>query len=268
MKWIFLTGLISSSISQAKITPNPDSFCLSSREYITTVHYLRDQKEFGLSEKEIQKTADSVSTGCTNASKRFINTIKILTKLGIDARSAAQTALKFASKTDKHSETFIKIFKYSYNPDKLDLDALSAINLSLSLSADFGGDLENAVENYQDIVEYCLENKSLELPLSQCAILSKDITLKGINFQKPLAPDFKKLATFLQTDKDGPKLSVLESLKITKKVIVFGPTARENYIQAFRFATAKSGLKLSHKDALIFAQKMARRSKQKSKTGS
>lgn len=262
MKVIFLLSLFFCSLVFSAVPNKNDAheYCHSSKEYITTVQYLRDKKEYGLSEKEILDAADEVSKGCINASQRFINTTRVLTKLGVDTRFTIKTALKFASKTDLHSQTFIEIFKYAYNPDKLDLDVYNAIEIALKLSIELDGNLQFAVENYKELVSFCVKNKSLELPLPECAKLASDLSLQAKNFDRPMAKDFKKLTYFLKEDKKGPGLSLKESIDISKKVIANGPTATENFQQAFQFASAKMGLKLSHQDALKFAQKMTERS--------
>ena len=97
----------------------------------------------------------------------------------------------------------------------------------------------------------------------KCSKLAAEITQNGIHFKTPIAPKFKKLATFLQSRKDGPKLPITQSISIAKELILEGPMATENFIQAFKFATSKKGLKLSYKMAIDFAQKMAKRSVKK-----
>lgn len=237
--------------------------CLSSREYITTVQYLREHKDFALSEKEIKMTADKVSLGCLNSSQRFINTVKLLTNLGVDTRSSIQTALNFSQKTDEHSQAFIEIFKYAYNPEKLDLDVLSSLNLSLQLSAFYEGYINNAIKNFKDLVSFCIENKSLDLPHSSCAKLATEITINGKDYKEPIAPKFKTLVSFLKIDSQGPKLSLLESIAIAKNIISYGETASENFTQGFKFAISEKGLNYSTKMAMDFAKSMAMRSFQK-----
>ena len=110
-----ITLLIYSSIGFSNVTTllKEKINCPSTKEYITTTLYLRDQKDFGLSEKEIQQTADKVSLGCVDSSDRFIKTLKLLTKLGIDTRSSLEIALELSAKSNAHAEAFIEIFKYS-----------------------------------------------------------------------------------------------------------------------------------------------------------
>ena len=263
MKLILLVFL-ASSYSQAALEAKGDVYCTSAKEYITTVRFLRDKKEFGLSEKQIQKTADNVSMGCNDASQRYISIMKLLTKMGVDSRSAQKHSLIFAQKTNEHTEAFIEIFKNAYNPDKMDLDVLTSLKLSLSLSADYQGNISQSVQNFKELVEFCIDNKSLDLSSPQCANLASEITINGSQFKEELiAPHFKKLIQFLQKDKKGPQLPLLKSIKIAKDLVKQGPLASKNFIQAFTFSTSKKGLNFSHKNGLEFATKMTKRSIQK-----
>ena len=100
-KLILINLLICSGFAATPLTAPLEkkiSNCLSAREYITTVNYFRTNKDFGLSEKEIQKTADKVSMGCSGASQRFIKIVKVLTKMGIDTRSSIENGFSFVNK--------------------------------------------------------------------------------------------------------------------------------------------------------------------------
>lgn len=257
---ILFSVVLGSTLSfAANKDAKPIDNCLSAREYITTVNYFRKNKDFGLNEKEIQKIADKVSTGCSGASQRFIKVIKVLTKLGIDTRSSINNAYSFIDQTDDYTKVFIEVYKHAYDPKYMDLDALTAMKISLELSTQYKGDVKKSLKDYKHLVEFCLENKSMELPTPKCALVASKITKLGENFEKPIAKPFVKLIKFLQDDKKGPKLDRNKSMKIAQEVISHGPYAFENFKQAFIFATSKSGLGKSVNQALPFAKTLAKR---------
>ena len=53
-----------------------------------------------------------------------------------------------------------------------------------------------------------------------------------------------------------------QALEKAEKAVEAGPLAEENFIQAYKFATAKEGLALGTSEAISFAEKMASRSSQ------
>ena len=254
---LILSTLCTSAFTREK---GPSKFCLSSKEFITTVIYLRSKKDFGLDEKSILKISDTVSRGCTNASDRFVKIMKVLTKIGIDTKSSLETAMEFSHKTDEHTQAFIEIFKYSYNPDKMDLDILASMKVALKLSLNFDGDVKIALKNYKKLVSFCLDHKNLGISSSQCAKLSQEIVSMGKGHQKLLASKFIRLVRFLQKSKKGPKLPLLKAISKAKVIIGMGESAEKNFIQAFKFASSKKGLAYSDLKAMDLAEKLASRS--------
>ncbi|MBT4792378.1 MAG: hypothetical protein HON90_12475 [Halobacteriovoraceae bacterium] len=253
--------LINSAFAAICSSPKKnDNLCLSAREYITTLGFLRDRKEFGLNEAEIQKTSDSVSQGCSGASQRFINITKLLTKLGIDTRSSIKYALKFTAKSDKETKAFVEIFKNSYNPGYLDLDVLTSLKLSLKLANSPLSNVDNTLSDFKNLVHFCLNNQSMDLSKPACAKIATDITLLGQKFNQKLAKPFTKLMFFLQDNKSGPKLNRGQALAIAQEVIQYGPLSFENFKQAFKLSLSKKGLNRSIQKSLVFAKKIAKRS--------
>jgi hypothetical protein len=233
--------------------------CLSAREYITTVNYFRKNKDFGLSEKEIQITADKVSMGCSGASQRFIKIVKVLTKMGIDTRSSIDNGFNFVNRNDDYTDVFIEIYKHTYDPKYLDLDALTAMKISLDLSTDYKGNVKKSLKDFKDLVEFCVKNKSMELPTPSCARVAAQVTRLGEDFKKPIAKPFIELIHFLQDKKKGPQLNRNVSMKIAQEVIKNGPTAVKNFKQGYLFAVSKKGLGRTIKQALPLATNLANR---------
>lgn len=234
--------------------------CLAAREYITTVTYLRDNKDFGLSNKEIIDTADKVSTGCSGSSQRFIKVLTLLSKMGVDTRSSISSSLAFVDKDDKFTKVFIEIYRRAYDPKYLDLDVLTSMKISLKLSAQYTGNIDKSLKDFTALVDFCLKNQSMDLPRPICAKLATDIATLGQDFEKPIAKPFIKLIHFLQDHKNGPKLDRNNSLKVAKNVIKFGPISVKNFEQAYNFAVSKKGLDYTIKQAIPFAIKISSRS--------
>lgn len=257
---IILAGVFFSTITLASKPNTKLTTCLSSREYITTFKFLRSQKELQLSEKQITSTADQVSKGCSGSSQNFIKIMKLLTKMGIDSGSSLKTALSFVSKDESHTKAFIEIFRQTYDPKFLDLDALSALKISIKLSAEYKGEVTKALKDFQELVQYCLKNKTMELPNVQCAKIATEVTMLGQRFNEEVASPFVDLMYFLQEDKKGPLLDKNNSLDIAKFIFKFGPIAQKNFKQAYLFAVSKKGLSSSTQMAIVFAKEMATRS--------
>ena len=231
--------------------------CLSTREYITTFHFLKKNKDFGLSQEEINLTAHKVSKGCTGSSQRFINVLKVLTKMGIDTRSSIDYALNFTDKTDDYTQVFIEVFRRSYDPKYLNLDALTSLKMSLRLSKDYKGILKNSESDFKKLVEFCLKEEILKLSNPSCGQLSAKIAALGESFEDPLAKYYIEIVKFLQEDKVGPKLDKNQTLNYAEKIITNGPQAVENFIQAYKFATNKKKLGYTDKQALTFSLTLA-----------
>lgn len=236
--------------------------CESTREYVTTVQYLRDEKDFGLKNSDILKIADEISQGCSGASQRFIKISKLLTKVGIDTKSSLETAKKFAAKGDSFVDAFITIFKQTYSSNELDLDALNAMQISVKLSVEFDGTVKHAVSDFNELANFCKDRKEMDLPIPQCAQLATKITRLGQKYNEPIATPFIKLVRFLEESKRGPEQPKSEVLKIAEKVIAHGPIASQNFIDAYKYAVKKDGLGISDKDAIAFGVKMSKRSYQ------
>lgn len=234
--------------------------CLSAREFITTVEFLRDFKDLQITEKSARSYADKVSAGCSGAGLRFIKVTKLLTKVGVDSKSALDSALTFITQKDNVVDAFVKTYALAYEEDFLDLDALSAMKISLRLSSQFKGDPEIARDDFKAVALYCKEKKKLNLPLPTCAKIATDIALLSEKFHEEIAEDFIDLLEFISQDSDGPGLDLNKALDITKKLITYGPRSYKNFKISYEYALDKDGLGLSAKDALNFAQNIAKRS--------
>lgn len=257
---LLLVCISLSELLYAKIKEEKIISCPASKEYITTVRFLRAEKAMAMKEADILKVADEVSKGCKNASDRFIKITKVLNTVGIDANSAVKTALAFSQKEDINAKAFIEIFKQTYEEKFLNLDALNAMRISMKLSHDYTGEPEEVMKEFRKLVEFCKESKSLDLPLPLCAQVASKITLLGQNYEGSIAKAFIELMNFLESSKKGPTVNRKKAIEISEKVLSFGPRAQKNFEQAFEFAVSKKGLGQTHERALSFAMTMAERS--------
>lgn len=258
---LLITGLSLSAIAAPKKPLKEKHIpCEATKEYVTTVEYLRDKKNFGMKAKQIYKVADSISKGCSGASQRFIKITNLLTKVGIDSSSAISHAKKFSKKEDTFVDAFITIFKQTYSSKNLDLDALNSLKISLKLSVEFSGNIEVAVGDFNDLVEFCKDRKEMDLPLPRCAQLATRITRLGQNYDEPIASPFIKLVRFLEESSKGPKQPKSNVIKIAESVIKYGPVASQNFIDAYKYAINKKGLGFSELQAIKFGKKLASRS--------
>jgi hypothetical protein len=234
--------------------------CLSSREYITAVNFLRKSKEFKLDEKQVRSIADKVSLGCTGASKRFIMITNLLVKSSLDSKSALEVAIKFASKAEAEVRTFIYIFKRSFLKNFLDLDIRTSVNVALKLSDKFDGDQKNSQYTFNEILRLCQSRNGLDMPNKKCAELAASVAKKGENYKEAVGKKFVHLFNYL-VNRKGPNLPSFEAVKIADELIAFGPMVYKNFLQGYKFAISKKGLNLTRNQAIEFGKKMAKRSK-------
>ena len=240
-------------------TPPKEEFiqtCTSTREFVTTLEFLRAHKEFSVHESDAKKIAHFVTTGCTGASARFIKVVNLLTKARLSIVSALNLAREFAISDDTTTDAFIAIFRLSYLSDVLDLDVKTSLDIAQGLSVRFSGHTKKILPDFTALVEFCMQEKGLGLPVPKCALLAESISKLGENFKDPISGPFIKLYHFNRSKK-GPGLPLFDAIKVAQDVLQNGPAASDNFIQAFKYATSKGGLGLEAKQAVKFAQKMA-----------
>lgn len=233
--------------------------CLSAREYITTLEFLKAHDEFAIRNKNAQKLADQVSMNCTGASKRFVLITNILTKAKLDSATALKVAQQFASKDDVATQSFIQIFKYSYLKKYLDLSVRASMKLGLKLSLDLSGNVEKTTKDFKNFARFCVDYSKLDLPKAKCAVMAVRVASSGNQFKGSVTDKFISLYNYLRKDM-SPSISSFRALSISEKVVTSGPLAVENFIQAYEYAISEKGLKLGVTEAIHFAKKMAQRS--------
>ncbi|MBT3235317.1 MAG: hypothetical protein HN353_05145 [Bdellovibrionales bacterium] len=233
--------------------------CLSTREYITTLKFLRGRQEFQLPEKMRRTVADKVSLGCSGASQRFIDVTTLLVKSQLDGKSAVKIGISYALSDDQKTKSFITIFKQSFLSKYLDLDIFSAIKMAQGLSLEQHGNAAWIVKDFNRLVKFCIKKEGLDLPLPACAKMATTIASLGGKFKERIARPFLDLYHFL-INKNGGGLPLHQALKISRQVIKMGPNAPKNFILAYKYGVRPKGMELSSIDAIAFATKMAKRS--------
>ncbi len=245
-----------------------DKHCSSTREYVSTLEYLRDEQKLVGSEAKARYVADEVSKSCTGAAKRFISTAKLLNKIEFNNEELLKMAMNAAKASEEKSESFKIIFAKSYFDDELDLNVDSALKIAEELSFSFKGDASWAKEQFVDIVDYCADLSKSKFSLGkakmsinkiECAKLASDLIQNSLTEPKHLAKDFIEIYEYLIIKKKS-ELSQAQAISIAKEVLQFGPTAKDNFFQAYEYAENKKGLAYSAVESVNFAKKMAARS--------
>ena len=229
-------------------------FCRSAREYVTTLEFLRtNQEKFGLEEQRAQKIAMNVAGGCTGAAKQFINVLNVLSRAEIGTREAMQLSLDLSSQPGLHAEVFLAVFKRAYLKKYLDLDLATSVKIAKLLTLEFKGNVKNAGRDFEEIVEFCLDEKKLGLPIVQCAETSAVVASKGEYWKDGVASAFIRAYEFLRSGK-GVGMSVGEALLTAAGVVENGPYSVENFVVAYKYGASEQGLAMTAQDSLDFAR--------------
>lgn len=257
MKRLWLLIFIS-NLGISATDPGPVS-CLSTREFITTLEFLRTHKEYQVTEDRAQSLSQQVADGCTGASKRFIQIMNVLSKAGIPSQKSVETALHFASSTQEMTKAFLTIFKGAFIENLMDLDSIQALNISMEISEAYKDHAKSAEKNFNQLVDFCVSKKSLDLPILECAKFGTRVIKNGSTFEFNITKDFIELFNYL-TDKNKSNLPTYEALKISEFVTQFGPESKSNFIKAYEYALEKNGLDKSIKESIELGKQMASKS--------
>lgn len=255
--------LISLAVAAPQIQQEQNEFkeqCSAAKEYVTTLNYLREHKEFSIQQTDALKVASDVSKGCSGASLRFIQVVTLLTKAGIDSGTAVVTGKEFAFQTDDKTQSFISIFKGSFLKKFLDMDLLSSKKIALELTVGLKKAPQIVGEDFAAIANFCAQNQGLDLPKTQCAEYALKVIKDADQFEGPIAPPFLELFNFLTNESAGPKATTYDALKLAESVLKYGPIAKDNFVTAYRFAISKKGLDIGRNEAIVFATQMASQS--------
>jgi len=232
----------------------PDNNCTTTREFVTTLEYLRKHMATEFPEPAARQLAMQVTQGCTGAAHRFILITRALTKAELPMKDAAQFGLEFSKKTDRETAAFIAVFEKAFLKDFMDLDLKSSIQLARSLTSEFDGDMVAARDDFEKLLELCVKRKITERPM--CAEFAARIAKRGQPWSGGMAEAYIRVIEFNDSSM-GPGLNPADSFKLAEDLISRGPGAADNYIQAYRYAISPKGMAFAPKDAQSFAQQLA-----------
>lgn len=238
----------------------PTPGCTTSKEFSATLRYLRSQKEFELPESEMRLIAKSVSEGCTGAALRFMRTSQLLSRSGVGSKNSVTSALELSHKTDRETETFLAVFRRAFLAENLDLDVRTSLKMARSLSIEFDGDVLAVRDDFEKILDFCVNGQHVELTKSKCGQLAARLAQKGQGFSGGVSRSFIEVFEFLTQDSKGPKIAVSAALTKSEQLATAGPAYAENFIHAYVFASSEDGLQLTDVQAMKHAQEMAGKS--------
>lgn len=233
--------------------------CESHQAFIESYEYLKADKDLALNEARSMQLALEISKGCTGAADRFRKVFSLLKKTGVDLRKSVEVGLQFSSLTDERTQNFENVFKKMFLENYFDFDFPTAYKVSFELSSELKEKIKNTGEDFTNIVKFCMENKGLSLPVRECAQYTLSLVKSSRLYPFGLYRDFERLYGFL-TSGNGLKLSVRDALATCVDVLQFGPTATNNFIKTYDYASAKEKMQLNQKQAIKLALLVAQNS--------
>lgn len=248
--------LLAPAVSSSS-TPSGASSCLATKEFVTTLEFLRRDPDFKIKDPEAKDLAFQVANGCEGAAKRFIRVSKTLTSAGATNRSAIQNALPFAQSSDVRADAFIQMFRKSIAEDSLDLEMDDALKIASELSTQpQEATLSALARDFERLAEYCSDSQNLGLPRSQCGAFAARVSKKGESQPTGIAKTFIQMVEYLKSE-SGPNLTTGDALNMAEALVAQGQPGLENFKQAYQYGSSAKGLSLSRVDAIHFAKKMS-----------
>jgi hypothetical protein len=251
--------LVGACSSKKKIQPEEANICKASQEFITTMEYLRAQKEFALTEKQIYELSDNVSKGCTGAAGRFVKVTDLMITAGFTANKSIETATYYALKNEESFDAFVTIFKSSYLESLLDLNLEQSLKIAKELSESSLGTKKNAEKEFTKLVDFCVDQKTFGVPLMDCATISARVVKSAEKFEFNVANDFIEVFSFL-TNSNKANIPSFKALPIAENIVKHGPLAKKSFLDGYDYAISKKGLDKTVPDAIKFGELMASRS--------
>lgn len=249
---LIFIGAMSSAYAQNE-DQKEEAPCPAAREFITAFEYLSDKDTTHLAKAPATELSLKVAKGCEGAAERFITTSELLRRSGLFSQDALKLGLEFAKATPAQTEAFRTIFQMAFLREGLDLDLLSATQLARSLSLDFSGQVEQAMNDYEQLVEFCLSKEALGLPRPRCATLSAELVPLARERDVSIFAIFRDGYEFLTGDSDGPKLSTDQALSLLVRLLKMSPEAVSEFAKLYPYAHDADGLGLSRQQAIELA---------------
>lgn len=237
--------------------------CESSKEFITTIEYLRNQKSFTLPDSEIFKVALSISENCNGASRRFQKMLSTLVATGVDHNHALKFSRQYSQEDNDSVDVFLSLFQGLVLEKKFNLPFYQAFETAKFFAESSKGNKAELKKDFLGFLGFCFDDPSgTMLPLDQCRKLSFKYLDLHKNFPNGVFKEFKSLFTFLRDQKETG-LPIAGALALTQEVLLNGPGAQKNFIDSYKYGLYNLNMKPSQ--ALSLSLKMAEYTKQKEK---
>lgn len=230
--------------------------CDSAKEFVTIHEFIKSKNNLYGNAAEMVKLSSLASQGCSGSAKRFIKVTSTLEKTDLTAKDILQSAQQLAQKSDQVATAFVEIFKRGYATDGFDLDLQSSLQLAKSLSVDFIGDVEMAMQDFTQISDFCLSKKGMDYSKPQCGKMAQRMALYSDKHGLSVAQPFLNSIQYLSS-KSGPEIPMGEAIKLAEEIVKNHPSGGQDFKTAYQYAVSKKGLDLKREEAINFAKKMA-----------
>lgn len=237
--------------------------CHSTKEFKEAMNFFRVKKsEINPSEGRARLLAAEIAKGCDGAAMRFAKTYTLLKKSGVDLGKCIDTSIRFSKEDDETVENFFELFQKTYLSEFFDFDYYSALQISYEISSQYKGNRKQSREDFVNVLNYCMKKEEMNLPMKTCAEISLTMARLSQHFPDGVFKPFVDLYTTLKNDKRFG-VSIRVALSILMDVLPSGPTAPQNFLDAFDYALSPAGLGIDGREALQFALSMSIRSARK-----
>jgi hypothetical protein len=234
--------------------------CHSTKEFKEALNFFRVKKsEINPSEGRARLLAAEIAKGCDGAAMRFAKTYTLLKKSGVDIGKCIDTAIRFSKEDDETVENFFELFHKTYLSEFFDFDYYSALQISYEISSQYKGNRKQSREDFVNVLNYCNKKDEMNLPMKTCAEVSLAMARLSQHYPDGVFKPFVDLFTTLKNDKRFG-VSIRVALSILLDVLPNGPTAPQNFLDAFDYALSTAGLGVDGREALQFALSMSIRS--------
>lgn len=229
--------------------------CHSSREFITSVKFLKAKEVYPEHSDEIRKLSLKIMEGCSGAAQRFKDVFLSLDKAGFPRSKTIGIALDFTKRSDEQTKSFCLTFQKAYLTKYLDLTPVDALKLAQSMAAGVDEKVSVASDDFEKAVAFCVNHKKVDFPKKYCAEQAVILAQHADRFGESLFSDFKEAYFWFLKSLDD-ETSVPKAMEYALKVVSHGPKSKENFIKAFDFVR-KSAMLSNKSDQIDLALKIS-----------
>ncbi len=240
---------VADSVDKAK-----RQLCASTEEYIKTLKFLQEAKEYSFRQDLIRDIADKVSRGCDGASDRFAQILVLLKTIGLSERKSIDMALEFAAAHPDTQKNFLEVFTKSFLKEFFDFEFSKALYVALELSKDYKGNPAIAREDFIELAHFCKSSKKLGLPMPFCSEYTVRVAKLSQYYQDGIRKPFQDVFQALRERREF-SLDVRVALEFTYGILKYGPKSPDNFFAAYKFATGE--LQMDKRKALEFSLNLA-----------